>query len=558
MGFRLKIIISYAAVIFLTLLLSLGLFAFLAQQIQQGQRQAAEERLSRQTLVVQDRINRLCPPGRVCGAYLEQYRRLLLDYAGLLDARILMVDERGIVQVDTDTKTATNLEDKKLSSYKLVERDNKPHLGSIKLNDINYIYYALPGPGLVENRTSQTEGQSSKISLTEQVVEIKTDLVLNVPQARLEPNWNNLVGGMLLAGLTVLSLAVVAAVFIGRSIARPLISMTRVSEAIAQGDYSQQLPERKGHDKNEMGRLAVSFNRMAREVAKSQQTMRDFVANVSHELKTPLTSIQGYSQAIVDGTADDRASLDRSASVINHEAARMRRLVDELLDLSRIESGQIELVRRELDLEKLLQRLVSILGPQAAEKGIRIHAYLNLYRDRPDLRLSSYNTSGPIVMGDSDRLEQIFTNILDNAIKYSPDGGEISLVLRLSEAESGRVAATSNHAAGRYYWATIEISNHGPVISPDQLPRIFERFYKLDKSRARRRGESTGLGLAIAKELIEAHKGTIEVTSVPLDTPSLYPVALPTNQPQEGLTTFTISLPVLALPAVNPYQPTAL
>jgi signal transduction histidine kinase len=537
MGFRFKLILSYAAVIFLTLLLSLLIFGFLAQQIQQAQRRDAEERLSRQTQVVQNAINNLCPRG----CFLDEYRGRLQAYAALLDTRILLIDERGIVQVDTASSKETQ-ENRVLSDYKLVARDNNPHLGTFSLNGIAYIYYALPGPFL-EQTVGEIESQGGLVNLKQQLhIQSNTDLVLSIPEARLGANWNDLVSGMLLAGLLVLGLSVVAAILIARGVAQPLIRMTRASEAIAQGDYSQQLPEPKDSHKDEMGRLAVTFNRMAREVARSQQTMRDFVANVSHELKTPLTSIQGFSQAILDGTADDRTLLEHSATVISHEAARMRRLVDELLDLSRIESGQVELARREIDLEKLLARVITKLDPQATEKYITLHVHLHAYRQQQP---TGYTNSSLLVLGDGDRLEQIFTNILDNAIKYSPPRGEVGIRLLLGNAESSKTGSgiPTGRFAGAFGRAVIEISNRGSVIPPEQLPRIFERFYKLDKSRAKRRGESTGLGLAIAKELIEAHRGTITVTSYPLPATTL----------AEGIITFTISLPLLT---ANLNQPT--
>ncbi len=548
MGFRFKLILSYAAVIFLTLLLSTLLFGFIAQQIQQDQRREADQRLSRQARAVQGYINNLCPPRFVsCTTSLLQYRELLVQYGRFIDARILMVDERGTVQVDTNAKDKGNLEDKALDSYRLVPRDNVAHSGLITLADIDYIYYALPGPQLKLDNPNISVGR-----------DVNTDLLLGVPQATLDASWNNFLGGTLAAGLLALSLAIAAAIFIARSVAKPLIRITRASEAIALGDYSQELPEpKKGSSKDEMGRLAVTFNRMAREVDRSQQTTRDFVANVSHELKTPLTSIQGFSQAILDGTADDRASLEHSAVVINHEAARMRRLVDELLDLSRIESGQAELNWRELDLEKLLERVLNKLEPLATAKNVSLNPQLHMYRQQPEVQAAFDNSNssiaGPLIMGDSDRLEQIFTNILDNAIKYSPDGSEVGIKLKLGGAESGK-PTIANNQAGRFYWSVVEISNNGPLIPTEQLPRIFERFYKLDKSRAKRRGESTGLGLAIARELVEAHKGMLNVSSEPLEVPTLYPDPLPSVSSNQGITTFAVALPLLALPVVNPQQ----
>jgi two-component system sensor histidine kinase ResE len=238
-------------------------------------------------------------------------------------------------------------------------------------------------------------------------------------------------------------------------------------------------------------------------------------------LKTPLTSIQGYSQAILEGVADDPVAIDHSASVIYQEAARMRRLVEELLDLSRVESGQVELVRREVDLRQVLGRVVVRLEPQATDKGLQIQARLD-----PNQPL--------LVAGDSDRLEQVFTNILDNAVKYSLPNALVSLAVDYSPGSgelapgNGRTSKGTNPGAVR-----VSISNLGLLIPEEQLPRIFERFYKLDPSR-KRKGESTGLGLAITKELVEAHRGTISVASQP------------TGQPGEGLTTFTIILPAIA------------
>jgi signal transduction histidine kinase len=374
-----------------------------------------------------------------------------------------------------------------------------------------------------------------------------------VPEAQLAFNWGNFLQGLGIAASIALMISIGAAYFLARSIARPLIRMTQASEAIAQGDYNQRI-ESAGKGEDEISRLGLSFNRMAQEVDRSQQTMRDFVANVSHELKTPLTSIQGFSQAVLDGTADSRPLVEHSVTVIYDEAARMRRLVDELLDLSRIESGQIEFNRRELDLRRLLERLVIKLAPQAVQKGIHFNLTLDAYQtqlpgprskaahDQPTLRgISDNNLVGPLVWGDADRLEQVFTNIIDNAIKYSPESGEVLIELKLIEV--------GEHLG--FNRALVTISNTGPLIPLEQLPRIFERFYKLDKSRAKKKGDSTGLGLAIAKELLEAHNGKIQVQSQ-LITPANYPFPVPAT---EGLTTFTISLPLVGLPKITPALP---
>jgi len=528
MGFRTKLILSYAAIIFLTLLLALALVSFVVQQTQQGEREKTEQRLKRNAELV---VDTLTQNGSIRPTAIPTYARAF-------ESRILLIAESGDVLLDSEPVADKNLTGKHISGYKLAPRQPSAtsiaYRGNFTLDGVNNIYFAVPTFYRTDTRT-------------------ETDLVLSVPEAQLAFNWGSFLQGLAVAASIALLISIGAAYFLARSIARPLIRMTRASEAIAQGDYNHRI-EGAGKGEDEVSRLGLSFNRMAEEVARSQQTMRDFVANVSHELKTPLTSIQGFSQAVLDGTADSRPMVEHSVTVIYDEAARMRRLVDELLDLSRIESGQIEFNRRELDLRQLLERLVIKLGPQAVQKGISFNLNLDAYQsqlpgprakasnDQLTLRaISDNNLVGPLVWGDADRLEQVFTNIIDNAIKYSPERGEVVLELKLLQV--------GEHTG--FNRALVTISNSGPLIPVEQLPRIFERFYKLDKSRAKKKGDSTGLGLAIVKELLEAHNGTIQVQSQPL-SPANYPFPVPVT---EGLTTFTISLPLVGLPKPVPALP---
>jgi signal transduction histidine kinase len=542
----------------LTLLVALALFSFVVQQTQQDERNKTELRLQRNAEIV---LQILPPPNY--NYQLTAYLQNISTFAALFDARFMLIDETKDVLLDT-ASGSDRLTQSKLPDYKLAPRDQNAYRGYLNLNGVNYVYFALPGPNISDSPNT-TDNTNSRTSVP---VILKTDLILAVPEAQLAFDWFAFLRGLALATLVVVLISILAAYFIARNIARPLILMTRASEAIAQGDFNHRL-EQAGKGEDEISRLAISFNRMAEEVAGSQQSMRDFVANVSHELKTPLTSIQGFSQAVLDGTVDTRPMLEHSLKVINEESARMRRLVDELLDLSRIESGQIDYNWRDIDLKRVLERVLEKLEPLILQKGINLVSSINDYylqlpqkerklinKDSSQNLLPQDSIPGPIVWGDSDRLEQVFTNIADNAIKYSPQGGEVKIELRLTGNETVSSPATMALTGNLYCWAQVRISNTGPLIPADQLNRIFERFYKVDKSRSKKKGDSTGLGLAIAKELIESHRGSVQVQSVPLTYVFNYPFPLTGS---EGFTTFTIYLPLIALPlpALPRLQPSA-
>jgi len=285
------------------------------------------------------------------------------------------------------------------------------------------------------------------------------------------------------AGAIALAVSLLLAGLIAYSIARPLDRIARAAEEIAAGNYDQQLDITAP---GEVARLAESFNTMARRVKAALESQRDLVANVSHELKTPLTSIQGFSLALLDGTAADEAQRERAAGIIHEEAGRMRLLVDELLDLARLEAGEVMLARRPVDVGQLLDDVRARFALQSEQWGVTLEV------EAP---------SGlPPVPGDADRLSQVFGNLVDNALKHtrSMQGGRVTLV---AESRDGAVV--------------LSVMDNGPGIPVQDLPRIFERFYQVDKSRVRARKESgAGLGLAIAREIVQAHGGTIRVESV--------------------------------------------
>lgn len=228
-------------------------------------------------------------------------------------------------------------------------------------------------------------------------------------------------------------------------------------------------------------RGAVAVIRDMTEERQLDKLRQDFIANVSHELRTPISMMQGYSEAIVDGIAETEEEKMEMARVIYDESLRMGRLVNELLDLARMEAGHIQLTISEVEVRPYLERIVRKFQGLAKEKGIHLTGQLE--------RLETFYHF------DGDRIEQVLTNLIDNAIRHTPDDGMIKVF-----------AFTDDKALH------IEVFNSGAGISKEDLPFVFERFYKGDKARTRGRS-GTGLGLAIVKNIVEGHKGHISVHS---------------------------------------------
>ncbi|MDI6695036.1 MAG: HAMP domain-containing sensor histidine kinase [Anaerolineales bacterium] len=282
--------------------------------------------------------------------------------------------------------------------------------------------------------------------------------------------------------LRALSFAVVIsllmAVFVSHWIASPLQRLAQAARAASAGDF----PKVDLEGPNEVRAVAEAFNEMTTRLQASQRAQRDLVANVSHDLKTPLTSIQGFAQALLDGTVQEPTAIQQAAQVIYDEADRMHRMVMDLLDLARLDAGTMNFERAPIDLRELLAASVKKYAIQALQSQI-------------DLKFEIGDLAGEapiIVVGDADRLTQVFSNLLDNALKFTPPGGQVQVSLRSQES-----------------WAEIDVADSGPGIAPQELERIFERFYQTDKSRRGGNRRGVGLGLAIAREIVQAHGGTI-------------------------------------------------
>lgn len=289
-----------------------------------------------------------------------------------------------------------------------------------------------------------------------------------------------------LTGVAVGILAIGLGVWLARSITDPIQELRRAVSRIAAGDLTQRVRVRSS---DEVSALAEDINRMAgrleadvNELRRQEALRRDLVANVSHDLATPLTGIQGFTEALIDGVVSDEKERGDLYGSIYREVQRLRRLVGDLQDLSSLESGMGHIQPQPLRLDELVEEALSVEHVEAAERGVTL--------------VHQVPASLPMVLADGDRMTQVLLNLLDNALRFTPSGGSITV--------SARTVADN---------VEMTIADTGAGIPADELPQIFERFYRVDRSRSRETGGG-GLGLAIVKAIVTAHGGRIEAASV--------------------------------------------
>lgn len=281
----------------------------------------------------------------------------------------------------------------------------------------------------------------------------------------------------LLAGAVAAAIALILARVLARGMTKPLREMARASSRMATGDYSQRV-QTTSHD--EVGQLAVAFNKMSGELEGTERLRRDLVGNVSHELKTPITALKAHLENLLDGVERPDAAV---LEVMLAQSDRLSRLVDQLLELSRLESGDLPLHPEPTALRPLVDRVVSEVEVGRRDAGVGIHN--EVAWDLAELD------------ADPERVHQVLFNLLDNAVRFTPHGGDVTVT---AAPENGR--------------CTVSVLDTGPGVDAEHLPRLFERFYRADPARARA-GGGTGIGLAIAKSVVEAHGGHIWAESTP-------------------------------------------
>ncbi len=388
--------------------------------------------------------------------------------------RVLIVTEKGLVLADT----ARGLVNRTVPLAAAAARRDYvwgQHVLKTQAGDRTLLFAAIPA--------GQSGGQQVYVALSAFEQPVGSALREIVPS-------------LLAAGGITLLVSLLVALILARSIAKPITQLTQATEAIARGQYDFRVRS-SGND--ELGRLGTSFNLMASQVQLARQTEKDLLANVSHELKTPLTSIQGFSQAILDGAVQDIGSVQRAAQTIYDETTRMARLVGDLLTLARLESGELPLAKEKLDLTQLLPGWVDRLQPRAQSLNETLTTIIEPL---------------PSVVGDAGRLEQVITNLIDNALKYNKPGGSVTVTAKAETIEPAtKSGVTSRRRAVQTLdtrWVTIAVADSGSGIPKEDLPRLFERFYRGDKARV---AGGTGLGLSIAQQIVAAHGGKITVES---------------------------------------------
>jgi signal transduction histidine kinase len=364
---------------------------------------------------------------------------------------------------------------------------------------------ADPSGRVLASRTGEVVGEVLPASVLAQGVPIvargqQVGTLLNVRAAEVvldaqaQTFLSRVRTSLLWAGLGAVVLSLVLGVLLSRLLTAPLARLTLAAQAVAGGDLSQRV-EVKSSD--EIGELGHAFNDMAESLGKAETLRKNLIADISHELRTPLTVVQGDLQAILDGVYPLEMAQVQS---LFDETRLLTRLVDDLHDIALADAGQLRIERVPLDMTELARAAVGQFGPLAEAAGVRL----------------SLESGGPAaVKGDPDRLSQVLRNLLSNALRHTPPDGRVVV----------RVRTSGNRVA-------VQVADTGSGISPEDLPQVFNRFYRGDRSRSRQ-GGGAGLGLAIARQLIVAHGGDIRVDSE-LGVGTAFTIELPQIEQKPG------------------------
>jgi signal transduction histidine kinase len=364
------------------------------------------------------------------------------------------------------------------------------------------IFHALAEKALTgqNSREILRLGQTRSLAITSPLSvdgEIIAAFVLSHPLRDLESVFYNLwLRLSISAGISLVLTGIISLIF-ARNIQNPVQQLRAASEHLRKGDYAYPLPFDR---KDELGDLSRTFDTMRKQLEFTEKQRTRFLSDVAHELRTPLTSIKGLIETLQDGAVEDPNVRDRFLASIERETNRLIRLTKDLLTLTRAEVEGFTLQRQSVDLAELLQDLLTQFEVEIERKSIKLDLHVFLGTN--------------VVPVDKDRLGQVFVNLLDNALRFAPEKSRISLsidTVTFSKlpAECSSTLLTPEPGT---HWALVSVTDEGPGIPEKDLPRIFDRFYRVDEARDRVRGGS-GLGLPIAKAIVEAHGGCMWIES---------------------------------------------
>ncbi len=407
------------------------------------------------------------------------------SFSRVINQRVSVLDANGVVLVDAEHPLQVGVDD-----------SDAPEIAAafdgITASTVRYDFYSQ------ENALFTVAPVKTNKRL---IGFVRLDLPMHLVQEATMQLWVRILGATVLAGLV----TVIISVLFARALTNPLAQITRASTALANGDLKQRIqvtgPE-------ELQGLAAGFNFMAERIERVMEEQRAFVANAAHELRTPLTTIRLRAEALSEGAKDDPAVASEFLGDIVNESDRLTRIVNQLLDLSRIETGLVERHRESVDLPAIAHEVLD--ESSRAQPGIAMEVIAPA-----DL---------PRVSVDPDQMRQVFINLLENAIKFTPPGGSIRMSFKRTRTSRGDERLSAGD------WLTVSIADTGAGIAAEDLPHIFKSFYRGDKSRTRASvataSGGTGLGLAIVKGIVNAHRGHIWVESQ-VGKGSVFTFALP-------------------------------
>lgn len=303
-------------------------------------------------------------------------------------------------------------------------------------------------------------------------------VVLFRPESVIQTGFHQQEWLLVLAGMGAIFMALGFTVVLSKRIAQPLKQMAAATKELGKGNYEMKLPV-EGED--EVANLGESINELAKNLNHLETSRKEFLADISHELRTPMSYIRGYSQVLEEGLAQSPDEVQKYLRIINDESKRLEHLVDDLFVLAQADAGMLTVEKQPTKLDEIVRQVVERMQKKAGDKQIQI-------------RLVS--PSLPIVFVDPTRMEQVLINLVDNAIRYTPTKGQIIVQSKIE---------------GK--WLEVSVSDTGIGIPKEELPRIWDRLYRVEKSRSRARG-GTGLGLAIVKQIVELHGGEVMAESV--------------------------------------------
>lgn len=410
---------------------------------------------------------------RITGSW-EGIQQYLIQWGNLYGRRLILTDKNGIVVADSESS---------LIGKEYTANDIKQPVEELAIPARGQFFDIIMG-----NEVGTPYNQIALADTIGYLYTIHSGLP-GISLTALQITYQSIGRFFIRGGIVAVGIAIILTYFLSRRILSPVKALTTAARQFGKGDFSKRVDY---NGKGEMGELARSFNSMAENLEKNEQLRRNMVADVAHELRTPISNLKGYLEAISDGLIKpDEATIHS----LNEEAASLSRLVTDLQELSLADAGKLKMTMQPEEISHIIKDALMVIQPKAAVKGITI--------------TSSLPQNLPLVEIDAQRIKQVLNNLLNNAIAHTGKDGKITVT-----------AYPQNELL------QVSVADTGEGIPQEDLKMIFERFYRVDKSRTRATGGS-GLGLTIARRIIEAHGGTIEATSR-LGQGSTFTFTLPT------------------------------